>query len=222
MSMSTIGIPVELPIKMGTELLVEFQDFTLRTKSELVGMKQGQYLIIGMLHDMVGIRPDELKQSPLIIRYLYRGSIYGFKTRALNLLSSPDRLIFLSYPEKIEECRVRSNARFECILPAVTSLDGCEADTVIVDISIDGCRCVIQSAGIKDVDAFHKSLDMNRVAVIRVQFPGESESYELSGAIKNISKDADRLAFGVQFGPIKKETKGRLENFIRLIAQVKK
>lgn len=221
MSMSTIGIPLELPIKIGTELLVEFQDFTLRTKSELVGMKQGQYLIIGMLHDMAGIRPDEIKESPLIIRYLYRGSVYGFKTRPVNLISAPDRLIFLSYPEKIEEFRVRSSHRFECILPATTSLDGSEAQTVVVDISNDGCRCVIQTSGVKDPDNFYKALDINRLAVLRVQFPGNSESYELSGAIRNISKDADRIAFGVQFGPIRKETKTKFEEFIRIISQIR-
>lgn len=222
MSMSTVGIPVELPIKVGTELLVEFQNFTLKTKSELVGMKRGQYLIIGMLHDMVGIRTDEIKESPLIIRYLYRGSVYGFMTRTLNIVNSPDRLIFLSYPEKIEEFRVRSSHRFECILPAATSLDGSEAETVIVDISNDGCRCIIQSSGVKDPDNFYKALDINRVAVLKVQFPGTSDSYELSGTIRNISKDADRIAFGVQFGPIRKETKSKFEDFINLISQLKK
>ena len=55
MSMNPLGASIELPVNIGTELLVEFQDFTLRTKSELIGMKYGQYLIIGMQHDMSGI-----------------------------------------------------------------------------------------------------------------------------------------------------------------------
>lgn len=222
MSINPLGSSIDLPITIGTELLVEFQDFTLRTKSELVGMRHGQYLIIGMQHDMAGVRSDVLKESEIVVRYLYRGSVYGFKTRILNLLNTPDKLVFLSYPVKIEEFRVRSNPRYECILPAITSVNGLEAETVIIDISSDGCRCVIKSAGINDPDAFYKSMDINREAALKVQFPGTGESYLLSGAVRNINKDSDRIAFGVQFGSIKKDTRAKLDAFIGLISQIKK
>lgn len=222
MSINPLGASIDLPITIGTELLVEFQEFTLRTKSELVGMRHGQYLIIGMHHDMGGTRMDILKDSTVVIRYLYRGSVYGFKTKVLNLLASPDKLIFISYPVKIEEFRVRSNPRYECILPAVTMVDGLEADTVIIDISNDGCRCVIQAAGVKDAEAFYAAMDINKEATLMVQFPGNGENYELSGAVRNINKDSDRVAFGVQFGPIKTDSRKKLEEFIGLISQIKK
>lgn len=222
MSINPLGTIIDLPITIGTELLVEFQEFTLKTKSELVGMKHGQYLVIGMHHDMAGARSDVLKESTIVIRYLYRGSVYGFKTRVLNVINSPDKLIFISYPTKIEEFRVRSNPRYECILPAVTSTNGLEADTVVIDISNDGCRCVIQSSGMKDPDGFYKAMDINREATLRVQFPGNGESYEISGAVKNINKDSDRVAFGVQFGPLRTDSRKKLEEFIGLISQIKK
>lgn len=222
MNLNPLAASVDLPITIGTELLVEFQDFSLKTKSELVGMRHNQYLIIVMQHDMSGIRPDVLKESQLIIRYLYRGSVYGFRTNILNLLNSPDRLVFLSYPKKIEEFRVRSSPRFECILPAITSIEGLEADTVVIDISIDGCRCVVKSANLADADAFYKTMDINREASLQVHFPGTEESYELTGSIRNINKDADRVAFGMLFGPLKTVTKKKLEDFISLISEVKK
>lgn len=222
MSMNPLGASLELPVNIGTELLVEFQDFTLRTKSELIGMKYGQYLIIGMQHDMSGIRPETLKDSALIIRYLYRGSVYGFRTNILNLLNSPDRLLFLSYPRKIEEFRVRSAPRYECILPAVTSVEGLEAETVVIDISADGCRCIVKAASLEDANTFYQSMDINREASLRVQFPGAPDNYELTGSIRNISKDTDRVAFGMLFGPLKTDTKKRLDEFISLISEVKK
>lgn len=222
MNINPLGSAVDLPITIGTELLVEFQDFTLRTKSELVGMRHNQYLIIAMQHDMSGIRPDVLKESQIIIRYLYRGSVYGFRTSVMNLLNAPDRLVFLTYPKKIEEFRVRSSPRFECILPGVTSVEGLDGETVVIDISMEGCRCVVKSASLTDADAFYKTMDINREATLRVQFPGAGDSYELTGSIRNINKDADRIAFGMLFGPLKQETKKRLEDFISLISEVKK
>lgn len=222
MNMNPLGSSVDLPITIGTELLVEFQDFTLRTKSELVGMRHNQYLIIVMQQDMSGIRPEVLKESQIIIRYLYRGSVYGFRTSVLNLMNTPDRLVFLSYPKKIEEFRVRSSPRFECILPAVTSVEDLDGETVVIDISIDGCRCVVKSASLEDADAFYKTMDINREASLKVQFPGAGERYELTGSTMNINKDADRVAFGMLFGPLKTVTKKRLEDFIALISEVKK
>ncbi len=222
MSINPLGATLELPVNIGTELLVEFQDFTLRTKSELIGMKHGQYLIIGMQHDMSGIKPDTLKETGIIIRYLYRGSVYGFKTSVLNLLHSPDRLVFLSYPKKIEEFRVRSTPRYECILPAVTVAADIEGETVVIDISADGCRCIVKSASLGDAEKFYQSMDINHEATMRVQFPGAPESYELTGAIRNISKDTDRVAFGLLFGPLKTDTKKKLDEFISLISEVKK
>ena len=222
MNINPLNASIDLPITIGTELLVDFQDFTLKTKSELVGMRHNQYLIILMQHDMSGIKPEALKDSPIIIRYLYRGSVYGFRTSVLNILNSPDRLIFLSYPKKIEEFRVRSSPRFECILPAITSVEGLEGDTVVIDISIDGCRCVIKSASLEDADSFYRTMDINREACLKVQFPGGEESYELAGSIRNINKDAERVAFGMLFGPLKTVTKRKLEDFIALISEVKK
>ncbi|CAG0967483.1 Cyclic di-GMP binding protein [Gammaproteobacteria bacterium] len=222
MNMNPLAASIDLPITIGTELLVEFQDFTLRTKSELVGMRHNQYLIIMMQHDMTGIRQDVLKESQLIIRYLYRGSVYGFRTNVMNTIASPERLVFLSYPKKIEEFRVRSSPRYECILPAATSVEGLSADTVVIDISMDGCRCIVKSASLEDAEAFYKTMDINREATLKVQFPGVNESYELTGSIRNISKDADRVAFGMLFGSLKDKAKKRLEDFISLISEVKK
>lgn len=221
MSSTATIAPPSLPVTIGTELLAEFQDFSLRTKSELIGMKKGQYLVICTQHDMPGMRAEALKDSSVIVRYLYKGSVFGFRTRVLSLIHSPDRLVFLGYPEKIEEFRVRASQRFECILPAITIVDGVEGETVVVDISADGCKCTVKASGLKDVEKFYQSMDINNEAALRVQFPGSPESYELTGTIKNINKDADRVAFGLLFGPIKTATKEKLEEFISLISEVK-
>lgn len=216
----TIATPT-LPVTIGTELLAEFQDFSLRTKSELIGMKKGQYLVISTQHDMPGMRAETLKDSSVIVRYLYKGSVFGFRTKVLSLIHSPDRLVFLGYPEKIEEFRVRASQRYECILPAVTIVDGVEGETVVVDISVDGCKCTVKASNLKDAEKFYQSMDINKEATLRVQFPGSPESYEITGSIKNMSKDADKMAFGLLFGPIKTDSKKKLEEFISLISEVK-
>lgn len=222
MSSTATIAPPSLPVTIGTELLAEFQDFNLRTKSELIGMKQGQYLVICTQHDMPGVRAETLKDKSVIVRYLYKGSVFGFKTRVLSLIHSPDRLVFLHYPEKIEEFRVRASQRYECILPATTIAGGVEGETVVVDISGDGCKCTVKASSLTDAEKFYQSMDINNEATLRVQFPGSPESYELTGSVKNINKDANRVAFGLHFGQIKTATKGKLEEFISLISEVKK
>lgn len=219
MSIATADPALYLPITIGTELLVEIPDFNVRTKSGLVGMRPGHYLIIGMSE--AGIKTEVLKESQIIVRYLFRGSVYGFKTRALSQTYIPERLIFLSYPMKLEEYKVRNNTRYECILPAKTLVEGIDAESVVVDISLEGLRCIVKCALAEDSERLRAALDVNREVSLDVQLPGMEDMLRLSGAVRNVSKDDSRVVYGVMFGSLGDDVRQRLTAFVSLISEVK-
>lgn len=224
MSTAALETPLHLPITLGTELLIEIVDLNLRVKCGLTGMRPGQYLLIGLSqHDLAGsIKGETLRESQIIVRYLFRGSVYGFKTRVLNAITMPERLLFLSYPSKIEEYKVRNNPRYECILPAVSLFGGDGIDTVIVDVSTEGCRCVIKTMEMDDRDAVYSAIDTNKEMNMLVQLPGIEERITLSGTVRNVNKDNDRIIFGLMFGSLERGAKLKLEDFISLISDIKK
>jgi hypothetical protein len=55
-----------------------------------------------------------------------------------------------------------------------------------------------------------------------VQFPGAEGKYAISGIIRNVGKEADKIILGVMFEEMDSPVKNRLADFIDLIAQAGK
>jgi len=216
---------LHLPITLGTELLVEIAEMKLRTKSVLIGMENSSYLIMKMSSQDFesALAGEKSGASELIVRYLFKGSVYGFKTRLMKLLADPAGLAFVTYPDKIEEFNVRNIPRYECILPAETILDSAPVELVIVDISSKGCRCVIKtSAAGGSKETLYSSIDIDKVIPLRVSLPGVEEKLGIKGKIRNINKDNDRVIFGVLFDEPDEKTEKTLTKFVSLISDIEK
>ena len=211
-----------LPISVGTELLIDITDLKLRLKSELVGIEDEEYLIVKLSHHDPegGFDDDTITKSPIIIKYAYKGSVYGFKTEVLNIISTPARLAFISYPEEIEEHNVRASSRFDCVLPAEGIFEGTSAELIITDISVNGCRFVIITSLVMHKKKLYEVLNMDSAMELDLQFPGMKEKLRLSGVIKNINNDSEEIMCGVMFDKMPKKTVTNLEKFIKMLSTV--
>ena len=211
-----------LPISVGTEILVDIVDLKIRLKSELVGIEDEEYLLIKLSHQEPdgGFDDDTITKSPIVIKYAYRGSVYGFKAAVLNIISNPARLVFISYPKEIEEHNVRASSRFDCVLPAEGIFEGTSTELIITDISTNGCRCVIMTALVLNKKKLHEVLNMDSAMELDLQFPGMKEKLRLSGVIKNINKDSEEIMCGVKFEKMSKKTQKNLENFIKMLSSI--
>ncbi len=211
-----------MPISVGTELLIEIADLKLRLKSELIGIEDDEYLIVKLSHHDSGggFKDKTIEQSPLVIRYVYKGSVYGFKATVLNIISKPAKLIFVSYPERIEECNVRTSPRYDCVLPAAATIGDASTELIITDISKNGCRCVIMTSMVKNKAKLYDTINMNSELELKVEFPGMEDKMILSGAVKNINKDEEEIMFGLSFAKMDAKAKVNFNKFIRLISSV--
>lgn len=211
---------LDLPITLGTGLIIEIVNLKLRIKSLLVGMEHGKYLIVRISEkDLIGnFRSDSVKTSPMIVRYLHNGTVYGFSSTVVNVLSTPAKLFFVTYPSKIEEFTVLSNSRHECILPALTMIGNDFVEMVILDISKQGCLCMIKTAN-PDDDRLYGAVQVNKTIDIKVQFPGAEGKFGLMGKIRNVSKDVGKILLGVQFEKMPPDLKEQLDGFLSLIAK---
>lgn len=207
-----------LPLALGSDLLVDIVTLKLRIKSKMVGMEPGQYIIIKLSpNDLMGnFRSEMVRESPMIIRYLYKGTVYGFSSQVINVVSAPAKIFFVSYPNKIDEFNIMNKSRFSCILPAHTMFGNDIAEMVIVDISREGCQCVIKTASKND--PLYNLVQINKKIDIKAQFPGSEGKFDLVGKVRNISKDVDKITLGVMFEEMSPEFKAKLEHFISLIS----
>ncbi|MCC6502045.1 MAG: flagellar brake protein [Deltaproteobacteria bacterium] len=209
-------------LAIGSEVLIEIEALKLRIKCTLVGLETGQYIIIRLSdRDLVGnFRSEHIKSGQLLVRYLYQSAVYGFRAELLNVISTPAKIFFLSYPSKIEEYVMRERDRFDCVLPAGTMLDNEIVDMVIIDISTEGCQCVIKAAAGRG--ELYNYMQVNKVLDISVQFPGKEGIYRLSGRVRNLSKGADKITLGVKFEGLAPAASERIKEFISLVSSARK
>ncbi|CAG1066610.1 hypothetical protein BAC1_02232 [uncultured bacterium] len=216
----TAYIPFHLAT--GSEVLLEIEALKLRIKCVLVGFETGQYIIIRLSSkDLIGnFRSEQIKSGQLLVRYLYQGAVYGFRTEVLNVVATPAKIFFLSYPVKIEEYVTRDRDRFDCALPAGTMVDNEIIDMVIIDISNEGCQCVIKTSPSKSI--LYSHMQVNKMLDIRVQFPGKEGMYRLPGRVRNLSKGQDRITLGVKFEGLAPAASERIKEFISLVQSARR
>lgn len=212
-----------LPISFGTSMLVEIINLKLRIKSFMVGVEHGRYIIIKISEqDLIGnFRSEAVLESPMVVRYLHNGVIYGFKTSVLNVVSQPAKLFFVKYPESVEEFIVRTKSRYECVLPASTMFGNDIVDMIIVDISREGCQAMIKLDE-PGREALYELIQVNKKIEMRVQFPGSDGKFDLTGTIRNVGKEPEKIILGVLFEGFAPATKERLDKFLALMAEAGK
>ncbi len=204
-----------LPLALNAELVIDILDMKLRIKSVLAGMEHGAYVMVKIFEkDLIGrFRSDDVRNSPMVVGYMHDDIVYGFRTSVLDVVSSPAKLFFLKYPDKIDEMSVRKKSRHECEVAAQMMLGNDLVEFSIIDMSKEGCQCVIKTGGPTD-DSLCSMIQVDKKIGIMVHLPGTKGACNLQGVVRNIGTDLDKIRFGVMFENVSDEARGRIESFV--------
>ena len=69
---------VHIPITVGTEVQVELIEMNCRLKSELIGLEEGEFLILKLAHcDPCGmLKSDKVSGCNILVRYMFSTALY--------------------------------------------------------------------------------------------------------------------------------------------------
>ncbi len=203
-----------IPLPLGGELLAEFAETNQRIKFSLVGMERGQFIIAKIYsNDLIGtFRSESLKARSIELSYLDDEKVYGFSSEILGVVSSPARMFFMSYPKEIRMVKRRSGKRFDCILPAMTMIGQEILSVVIMDISRDGCQCVIRD--LKRDNPVYDAIQVDKRIDLKVKFTDTGKTASINGAMRTVTRDDDRVVLGVMFLDVSPAVKAELDQFI--------
>ena len=203
------------PIGLGTEFLIEIQKLNQRIKVALAGYEKDSFLLIKLSpNDLMGtFRSEAVTKSAVIVKFQHKNTVYSFQSEIQSIVSTPCKLMFLSFPKTVEEMKVRPDQRRSCALPAMIMVSNDIVDIIIVDISKDGCQCVIQISGTRG-EMLQKIMHVNSVVDLMVNFPETKERLKIAGRIRNIGSDAEKISIGMQFENLTPEARTRIEGFI--------
>jgi putative hemolysin len=208
-------------LEIGSKLLIDFDDRAVSFQTMLVGIEHGKYLLLkapGLLDRM---DENHFKLKDLVIKSLYKGTIYAFRSTVMGIISEPSKLMFIAYPRKIEHHELRAHQRFKCSVVAQTEVNCQERGGVIENISKGGCLCIIEGFS-KDKSLTPGPLNqglLNHALPFRCRFPGSKQDIRFQGEIKNTRKTSDEIAVGVQFICLNSadEAWNTINEYIRLI-----
>lgn len=122
----------------------------LRGVSRLVGAEKPHVLIVSP-PQVEGQALQLMKAMPCVVRFLHQGQMVGFRSEVLRILSEPTHLIFLRYPDQIEQLSLRGHERLQCSFPGVLRVEQKIGASVpkrgyfgfVIDLAPGGCQFAI-------------------------------------------------------------------------------
>jgi len=186
------GRPVDLQLTTATT--------TKRVRTEFVGMDGTRCMIFrypdegkwGSLGDGI------FKYKSMIARYILEddtGEIIAFKVKIKLVTTKPSHLIFTSFPLIIQRHDLRAEPRAKTRI--ATSLidelsDSAICDSVVLDISVNGCRMSIEKAASGTKPKLRQFVKMYFATA-------KDKNMFLTGTIMNSNSDEVSLYYGVKF-----------------------
>lgn len=186
-----------LAIGLGTTLQLEVgqQGRESKVTGVLIGMVPEECLLI-RVPAIPGILDKLSEGSPIVVRYVYAGSIYGFTSVVLAYTLKPALVVFINYPTSVESMSLRKAKRLQCFFPAKVKIGAEGHRAVIVDISMGGCRIHVEHGA-------DESLLQSRGRTVSLvfQLTGLAEEQAIGGRIQNVKSEGMIAEIGIAFDP---------------------
>ncbi|MGR3220765.1 MAG: flagellar brake domain-containing protein [Candidatus Anammoxibacter sp.] len=205
-----------LSIGIGTEMQIEITDVSARFKSELLGMDVNHYIIAKMpmiVDDGFEERCSASNRPSVTCRYLYEGTVFGFQSHLLNITLQHTRLLFIEYPDRVEEQSVREHERVSCMLPCKIKAESLVLDGTVLDLSLSGSLVSVRYEK-KGTDDLIETLYKSHTVDFLLQLPGEPKAFLIPAIRKVVRRDDTMLNIGLQFCNIGNEVERKISHFM--------
>ena len=197
----------ELFIEIGMKLIMESCSTNEKVDCELIGMRCGEYLVLRILKDNYS---DEfhIKKTPITVKCTCAGCVFGFSSRIIQYIDSPDKLFFVKDHRTIESQNVRIKKRFPCFVPVHLLLGETVIQAHVDNISIEGCHCFVID------DFLNNSFKM--YSLVSIQF---SSKLSIEGEVRFIKRKFSQHHLGISFTDIDDDTKRKLMELIPILKE---
>jgi hypothetical protein len=211
--LDSLQVGADITAGIGTEFRLQIEGVEARLTSKLVGIRSGEYLIITTpsLSQLGGVGFKLFPGNRVVVRYVDRGTVFGFETSIIEAISSPFQLIFLRAPTVVVDREIRSNRRIHTSLPARIESDP-EITGVVTDISISGCHFEVRSH-----DALPDGLGkVGAEIILHLKLPGVAGEISAKGTLRNVQKQGAGMALGVAFAEMEENYQLAIDEYVKL------
>lgn len=201
----------DLNIGPGSRLILQPAGTNRQLATEFVGMVKDKCLITLLpgadLHYLV---PEAL----LTVKCVQGGHhVSAFRTNVRGTATRPVGLLFLEMPSSVESIDLRQADRVHCFLPASTFIEGGSCPGLILDLSVGGCRLVV------DRSSRHPPLRVKTDSEIVASFRlfDENVAVLAAGVVRNLRKAGDSVSLGIQFSKLLQEAEDSILDYVKRV-----
>jgi c-di-GMP-binding flagellar brake protein YcgR len=196
-------------VGLGAQMQIQLAGLSAGLKCFLVGMETDQYLLV-RFPVVSGVLNRLHEGNRATVRCIYAGTVYGFYCNVVNHVVKPAPLVFLSYPASFEVLNLRKSERVDCFVPVIATVREAAYEGIILDISVDGCRFVVENTPERGVP----QIRMDETLSMTFQLSSTVTSLSAVGKVKNLTQDSHCLTLGVGFEEPEGTTLKAIEGFV--------
>ena len=187
---------VQLPVEIGTPLMVNLFQITDQLKCILAGVEKDKSLIV-QLPSMVNSSWNIQEQMGATVRFVSQGSVFGFNSYVQGkLIKDSMRFLFLAFPTSLEIVNLRQSQRIECHLPARLTVESRELEGVVLDIGIGGASFLHK---LPDPEAEPPNIHLGMEVSLDCALWGLPGEQSMVCQVRKIHLGADSLFLGMSF-----------------------
>lgn len=198
----------EQTVDLGTLIQVEVGGLNSRLPTHLIGMEPGRYWIVRTPEKIIRGDYPVSAGDELVMRYLWEGTAYAFRTEIISFSNHPDRLMFINAPSNVAELSLRAMERLTALLPAQLNIDGSRLEGALENVSKSGCRFVARGSAVEEA-----GVSPAKEMAVNIEFAvtGVQGTQQLPGTVRNVDrpKKSDRWCVGIKFEPFSHEEQHR-------------
>jgi c-di-GMP-binding flagellar brake protein YcgR len=198
-------------ISLGTDVSIEVEGVEERFKSRMIGVDRERFLILRTpVSIAAGLQQTNLGSGTgIIIRYLFHGTVWGFRSSVLETLGGDLGVLFVAFPKEVENYDLRSAQRVEARIPVRVIAEEETIEGMIVDLSATGARILVEAGQIKDA-APSPSASVTLLA----RFDTSDEPTKLDCLVRSVQEDSSRTSLGVQYESPSPEAVASISTYI--------
>ena len=193
-SVLVVGLPLQLVIGSGQD--------KVNCGSTLLGWKERAWLICEWPFHFGQAVPCETG-THCLVRAMVAGRLVAYQSEVCMAQMSPLPLLYLAFPQRIEEIHLRKDARVPSNEPLLL-MQGTHGDAMLAlrngsapiggllqDLSLSGCKISLQKS--------HTDVVPGATVYLEFELIGIGHVTHLAGVIKNIAERDGALSLGIEF-----------------------
>ncbi|WP_243544055.1 flagellar brake protein [Pseudodesulfovibrio tunisiensis] len=205
---------IKLEVSPGRDVIVHVPGTDQNYRGTIVGNDPYEFAI-AKVRIPSKVRKQLSFGSAVVLRYIHKGTVYGFRTAMLNFITSPTPLLFFSYPDVIEKIDLRQSSRVRCNIDATLhAVDG-DVECIVINVSETGCKIATRD----DRRGPLRDMEPDSKYIVSMNL-GDMGKLKLPIAVKNIKSRKGILNLGTMFLDSKPEEMDQINRYLEKIQRL--